>query len=42
MDKLWNVIFQLKDEKVLNKAINTIFNLYKNKDQLGNLLNKCN
>ena len=41
MDKLWNVIYQLKDEKVLNKAITTIFNLYKNKNQLGKLLNKC-
>ena len=42
MDKLWNVIFQLKDEKVLNKAISIIFSIYKNKNQIDKLLNKCN
>jgi hypothetical protein len=31
MDKLWNVIFQLKDEKVLNKPI---------KEQTEKILNK--
>jgi hypothetical protein len=41
MDKLWNVIYQLKDEKVLNKAITIILSLYKNKNQLGKLLIKC-
>ena len=41
MDKLWNVIFQLKDEAVLNKSISIIFNLYKSKDQIEKLLNKC-
>ena len=42
MDKLWNVIFQIKDEKVLNKAINIIYNIYKGKDQIDKLLKKCN
>ena len=42
VDKLWNVIFQLRDEKVLNKAISIIFKLYKSKDQIEKLLNKCN
>ena len=42
LDKLWNVIFQIKDEKVLNKAISIIFNIYKGKDQIDKLLNKCN
>ena len=41
MDKLWNLIFQLKDETVLNKSISIIFNIYKNKDQTDKLLNKC-
>ena len=42
VDKLWNVIFQLRDEKVLNKAISIIFKLYKSKGQIEKLLNKCN
>ena len=42
LDKLWNVIFQIKDEIVLNKAISIIFKLYKSKDQIEKLLNKCN
>ena len=42
MDKLWKVIFQLKDEKVLNKAINIIYKIYKSKDQIDKILNKCN
>ena len=42
MDKLWNVIFQLKDEKVLNKSIDILFNIYQNKAQTEKLLNKCN
>ena len=41
MDKLWNVIFQLKDEKVLNKSIDILFNIYQSKDQTEKLLNKC-
>ena len=42
LDKLWNVIFQLKDEKVLNKSIEILFNIYQSKDQTEKLLNKCN
>ena len=41
MDKLWNVIYQLKDEKVLNTAITIILSLYKNKNELEKLLIKC-
>ena len=42
VDKLWNIIFQLRDEKVLNKAISIIFKLYKSKGQIEKLLSKCN
>ena len=42
LDKLWNVIFQIKDEKVLNKAISVIFKIYKSKEQVEKLMNKCN
>ena len=42
LDKFWNIIFQIKDEKVLNKAISIIFNIYKSKDETNKLLNKCN
>jgi hypothetical protein len=42
LDKLWKIIFQIKDKKVLNTAINIIFNIYKSKDETNKLLNKCN
>ena len=41
IDKLWNVIFQLKNDEVLNKSICAIFNIYKNKNQIDKLLTKC-
>ena len=41
LDKFWNIIFQLKEEKVLNKAINIIFNIYKSKNEIEKLLHKC-
>ena len=41
LDKLWSIIFQLKEEKVLNKAISIMFNIYRSIDQLDKLLNKC-
>ena len=41
LDKLWNVFFQIKEEKVLNKAISIIFNIYKSVNQIEKLLNKC-
>ena len=40
LDKLWNIIFQLKKEKVLSVAINIIFQIYKNK-YIEKLLEKC-
>ena len=42
LDKLWKIIFKIKDEKVLNTAINIIFNTYKSKDEINILLNICN
>ena len=41
LDKLWNIIFQIKEEKVLSLATNIIFQLYKNK-YIEKLLEKCN
>ena len=41
LDKLWNIIFQIKDEKVISVAINIIFQIYKNK-YIEKLLEKCN
>ena len=40
LDKLWNIIYQIKDEKVLNKAISIIFNIYKSTNEIEKLLNK--
>ena len=40
LDKLWNVILKIKEEKVLTVAINIIFQLYKNK-YVEKLLEKC-
>ena len=40
LDNLWNIIFQLKEEKVLSLAIYFIFRIYKNKD-MEKLLEKC-
>jgi len=41
LDKLWNMIFQIKEEKVLTVAINIIFQIYNNKN-IEKLLEKCN
>ena len=41
LDKLWNIIYQIKDEKVLNKAISIIFNIYKSTNEIEKLLHKC-
>ena len=41
LDKLWNIIYQLKGEKVLNKAISIIFNIYKSTNEIEKLLQKC-
>ena len=40
LDKLWNIIFQIKDEKTLSVGISKIFQIYKNKN-LDKLLEKC-
>ena len=41
LDKLWNIIFQIKDEKIISVAINIIFQIYKNR-YIEKLLEKCN
>ena len=41
LDKLWNIIFQIKDEKTLSVGISKIFQIYKNKN-LDKLLEKMN
>ena len=41
LDKLWNIIFKIKNVEVLSTAINMTFQLYKNKN-LDKLLEKCN
>jgi hypothetical protein len=41
LDRLWNIIFQIKDEKTLSVGISKIFEIYKNKN-LDKLLEKCN
>ena len=40
LDKLWNIVFQIKKEKVLSVAINIIFQIYKNQ-YIEKLLEKC-
>ena len=40
LDKLWNIILKIKDEKVLSVAINIIFQIYRNK-YVEKLLDKC-
>ena len=32
LDKLWNIIFQIKEEKILSVAINIIYQIYKSKN----------
>ena len=32
LDKLWNIIFQIKEEKILSVAVKIIFQIYKNKN----------
>ena len=41
MDKVWNLMFQLKNEEVLNKSISVIFNLYEKIKHIDKPLNKC-
>ena len=41
MDKLWNLLFQLKNDELIEKLINFIYYLYKDKEEIQKLLDKC-
>ena len=41
LDKLWNIVFQISDEKILSFGINILYQIYQN-DNLDKLLEKCN
>ena len=41
LDKLWNIIFQINEEKSLNLAINVLYQIYKN-ENIEKLILKCN
>ena len=41
LDKLWNIIFQINDEKILSFGINIIYQIYQN-NNIDKLLEKCN
>ena len=41
LDKLWTLIFKIKDENVLNKAISIMFQIYQSQNSINGLLEKC-
>ena len=41
MDKLWDLLFELKSESLSHKLINIIYSLYETKNEISILLNKC-
>ena len=41
IDKLWELLFELKNEEIIQKLINFIYNIYQNKKEIKNLLDKC-
>ena len=41
IEQLWNLLFDLNDELLTNKLINIIYKLYKNKESIQKLLDKC-
>ena len=41
MDKLWDLLFELKFENLSQKLINFIYSLYENKKEIQILLDKC-
>ena len=41
IDKLWDLLFELNKEELTQKLINIIYSLYKNKDEIQKLSDKC-
>ena len=41
IDKLWELLFELKNEELTQKLINLFYNLYKNKEEIQKLTDKC-
>ena len=41
IDKLWDLLFQLENEDLTQRSIKFIYNLYKNKNEIQKLLEKC-
>ena len=41
LDKLWNIILQINNEKILSFGINILYQIYKN-DNIDKLFEKCN
>ena len=41
IDKLWDLLFQLIDKDLANKLINIIYSLYKSKNEIQKLMDKC-
>ena len=41
IDKLWDLLFHLKNEKLIQKLINLIYELYKSKEEIPKLMDKC-
>ena len=41
IDKLWDLLFELNKEELIQKLINIIYNIYQNKDEIQKLLDKC-
>lgn len=41
IEQLWSLLFDLNNELLTNKLINIIYKLYKNKESIQKLLDKC-
>ena len=41
IDNIWNLLFELKNEEFTKKLTDILFNLYKNKNEINKLLDKC-
>ena len=41
IDNLWDLLFHLKNEELIQKLINLIYSLYKSKEEIQKLMDKC-
>ena len=41
IEKIWDLLFHLNNEQLIQKLINIIYSLYKSKEEIQKLMNKC-